>query len=173
MLNHLPVLGVLFSALVLLVGLVFRSQAITRLAIAVLIVSALAGVPVFLSGEPAEEALEHTAGVSERVIEAHEDAARIAMIALDVLGLAALFGWLRYRRSDVGRGFDDSDDRHVRAQRFDGMDRAPRGPDPPSGAERCADGPGACGGGRRLTRECGSGHAAGASTCPSKVFSLR
>jgi len=105
MLNHLPVLGVLFSALVLLVGLVFRSQAITRLAIAVLIVSALAGVPVFLSGEPAEEALEHTAGVSERVIEAHEDAARIAMIALDVLGLAALFGWLRYRRSDVGRGF--------------------------------------------------------------------
>ena len=105
MLNHLPVLGVLFSALVLGIGLITRNTAITRLAIATLVASALAAIPVFLSGEPAEEAIEHSAGVSEQVIEAHEDAARIAIIAVELLGLAALLGWLRYRRSDLNRGF--------------------------------------------------------------------
>ncbi|HET9326073.1 MAG TPA: hypothetical protein VFQ05_04805 [Candidatus Eisenbacteria bacterium] len=105
MLNHLPVLGVLFSALVLGIGLLTRNTAISRLAIATLLAAALAGIPVFLSGEPAEEAIEHSAGVSERVIEVHENAARVAIIALEILGLAALAGLALYRRSDVSRGF--------------------------------------------------------------------
>jgi len=104
-LNHLPVMGVLFSALVLVIGRVLRHEVISRLAIAVLVASAMAAVPVFLSGEPAEEAIEHAVGVSEPVIEAHENAARIALIAVEILGLVGLWGWFRYRRSELGRGF--------------------------------------------------------------------
>src|SRR5262249_5514891 len=105
MLNHLPVMGVLFSALVLAIGRVLRNEAISRLAIAVLAASALAAVPVLLSGEPAEKSIEHTAGVSERVIEAHEDAARVAIVALEILGAVGLVGWFRHRRSTMSRRF--------------------------------------------------------------------
>src|SRR5262249_1214494 len=81
------------------------NEAISRLAIAVLAASALATVPVFLSGEPAEKSIEHTAGVSERVIEAHEDAARVAIVALEILGAVGLGGGFRHRRSTLSRRF--------------------------------------------------------------------
>jgi DNA-binding response OmpR family regulator len=55
---------------------------------------ALCAVPVFLTGEPAEEMVEGLPGVSEALIGAHEEAAELAiwvMEALGVLSLLALF----------------------------------------------------------------------------------
>ena len=101
MLNHVPVIGVLFAALALGVGLVWRNVAILRLGLAILVLVALAAVPVYFSGEPTEEHVEHLAGVSESTIEAHEDMAKAAMISMAVLGLAALVALLRYRRQSV------------------------------------------------------------------------
>ena len=105
MLNHLPVVGALFVAAVLAVGLVTRSAAILRLGHAMLLAIAIAMVPVYLSGEPAEESIEHAAGVSERAIEAHESAARVSMIGLEALGLAALAGLVWSRRLAPSRRF--------------------------------------------------------------------
>lgn len=105
MLNHLPVIGMLFVVVALTVGMVFRAQAILRLSLALLPVLALVAVPVFLSGEPAEEAIEHAAGVSERVIEPHEAAARAALIGIAVLGVVGLVGLLRWRRSRLSMRF--------------------------------------------------------------------
>jgi len=45
---------------------------------------------VYLSGEPAEHLVEHLPGISEPVIEAHEEAAEVAFIAVIVLGVAAV-----------------------------------------------------------------------------------
>ena len=100
MLNHLPVIGVLFVALVLAVGLLWRNGGILRLGLAMLVLVALAAIPVFLSGEPAEESIEDVTGVSHASIESHEDAAKPAMIGLELLGLVALVALLRER----GRG---------------------------------------------------------------------
>jgi uncharacterized membrane protein len=52
----------------------------------------------YLTGEPAEEAIENLAGVSKSLIGQHEDAATIALIATAVLGLAALMVLWRFRR---------------------------------------------------------------------------
>ena len=61
------------------------------------VLMALLAIPVFLTGEPAEESVEGLAGVSEALIEQHEEAAERAiwlMEALGVLALAALaLGW--------------------------------------------------------------------------------
>ena len=55
-----------------------------------MIVCALAAIPVYLTGEPAEEIVEHLPGVSEAILEQHEDIGKIAFIGMEVLGVLAL-----------------------------------------------------------------------------------
>lgn len=105
MLNHVPVVGTVFVMVALGAGLWLRKPDLVRFALALLVGVALAAVPVFFSGEPAEERVEHLAGVSERAIAAHEDAARTAAAALGALGLVALGGLVFARRRDVPRRF--------------------------------------------------------------------
>jgi len=54
MLNHAPVLGVIFGFLVLLAGTVSRSKAIAGVGLGLLIVAGILAIPVYLTGEPAE-----------------------------------------------------------------------------------------------------------------------
>jgi hypothetical protein len=90
LINHLPILGCAFGLLVLGYGFLVRtpSQQVRNAAYLILIVSALGAFGAQLSGEGAEEAVEHLAGVSEDRIKAHEDAAPFAV------GLSALAGAL-------------------------------------------------------------------------------
>jgi hypothetical protein len=92
-LNHLPILALPLG--VALFGWAWwKGQLPTaRLALMGLIAASLAVIPVFLSGEPAEEAVEHLAGVGEGLIHAHEEAAELSMalsLALGALALATL-----------------------------------------------------------------------------------
>ena len=105
MMNHIPVIGVLFAGLALVAGLIARSGAILRLGLATLVLVALAAVPVFLSGEPAEEVVEKMAGVSHATIGPHEDMAKRAMLALELVAAVALVALLRYRRRPVPTRF--------------------------------------------------------------------
>jgi uncharacterized membrane protein len=98
--NHIPVLGVLFATLALAVGVLGRSRPIARFGIACLAGAAIAVVPVYFSGEPAEESLENAVSLSETSVDRHEDAAGTAAILLAALGAAALFVWLRSRSGD-------------------------------------------------------------------------
>jgi MYXO-CTERM domain-containing protein len=54
---------------------------------------------VFLTGEPAEEAVEKLAGIHERVIHDHEELAEATLGTVSVAGLLALglLGWRRRR----------------------------------------------------------------------------
>ncbi|MPZ20825.1 MAG: hypothetical protein GEV06_23395 [Luteitalea sp.] len=62
---------------------------------------ALLAVPVYLSGEPAEEAIEHLAGVSEALIEQHETWAAGALVGVEGLGVLGLIGLFLLRRNPV------------------------------------------------------------------------
>ena len=104
MLNHLPVIGVLFAAFALGVGLTWKSGAILRLGLAALVIAGLAAVPAFLSGEPAEEKVEHLAGITESAIEPHEDFAKVAFVGMDVVALFALVALLLSLRRPPSRG---------------------------------------------------------------------
>lgn len=97
MLNHIPVIGTLIVVIALGAAKVFRSAALQRFGLAILLGAALVGVPVFLSGEPTEERIEEMAGVSETSIEAHESAAKAATLALVILGVLALGGLVSER----------------------------------------------------------------------------
>ncbi len=51
-------------------------------------------LPVFFTGEPAEELVEHLPGVGESFIESHEDAAKISLVLTLFAGLCAIVGLL-------------------------------------------------------------------------------
>ncbi|MGH7675969.1 MAG: hypothetical protein ACREMV_11925 [Gemmatimonadales bacterium] len=104
LLNHVPILGVIFGVVLLVAALVRRSDELKRASLVVFVVVAALTVPVYLTGEPAEEAVEGLAGVSETAIEVHEEAALAALVGIEVLGVMALAGLLSWRRAPALAG---------------------------------------------------------------------
>jgi len=100
-LNHIPLLGILFGALLLAFGLWRRQEDVQKASLGLLVVAGLAIIAVYLTGEPAEEVVERMAGVSHDAVEAHEHFAwygLVAGIATGVVVLGALlYGALRRR----------------------------------------------------------------------------
>jgi hypothetical protein len=97
MLNHVPVLGIVFAAVALGAGLWLRHGTLLRFACFILVAISLAAVPVYFSGEPSEETIEELAGIQESSIERHEDAAGVVTPGLGLLGLISLIVLIRYR----------------------------------------------------------------------------
>ena len=98
MLNHLPIVGTAFTLVLLVMGLLTKSEQIKRAGLVFLVLIALLAVPTYLTGEPAEESIQKLAGISGGFIEQHEEAAQTAFIAQIALGVAALIGLLISRR---------------------------------------------------------------------------
>jgi hypothetical protein len=92
-LTHLPVITALLAAATLTIGAFVRSVATRRFGLALLVVAGLTAIPTQMSGEGAEDVVEGRPGVSEALIERHEDAAGVAL-ALTVLGGAIAAGTL-------------------------------------------------------------------------------
>ena len=86
LITHLPVFGSIIGALVLGYGLWTKSNHTKNAAYFIFIISAIGAGIAYLTGEGAEEAVEHIQGVTENLIEIHEDAAMYALISLIVLG---------------------------------------------------------------------------------------
>ena len=99
LLNHIPVIGMLIGLVVFALGVWRRNDSWTRLALGLFAVVAVASLATVLTGEGAEEAVERLPGVTDAVIEPHEEAAQVAAIGAYVLGaisIAAL-AWVRGR----------------------------------------------------------------------------
>jgi len=103
MLNHLPVLGTVFGLALLGWGLIRRNEMLQRIALVTFVLTALSAIPVFLTGEPAEDMVERLAGTAAQAIEAHEEAAVVALIAIEALGAFALVALLLFRRRVIPR----------------------------------------------------------------------
>jgi uncharacterized membrane protein len=101
MLNHIPVLGTAFGLGLLAFALWRKSEELKNAALGVFLITALFSVPVYLTGEPAEDLVEPLAGVSKAIIEQHEEAAVVAFIGLLVLGVVALAGLILSRRNKI------------------------------------------------------------------------
>ncbi len=98
-LNHVPVIGMLLALALMFAAAVRRSEELKRVSLALLVVFALIAIPVFFTGEPAEDVVEHLPGVSKAAISQHEGAAEIALAGMEVVGALALVGLLLYRRA--------------------------------------------------------------------------
>jgi uncharacterized membrane protein len=103
LLNHIPVIGILIGFAVFALGVWRRNDSWTRLALGLFAAVALVAVATMLTGESAEEAVEKLPGVSESLIETHEDAAKLAAIGTYVLGAVSLTALVWVRRRPLPR----------------------------------------------------------------------
>jgi hypothetical protein len=101
MLNHIPVLGTFFGLVLLVLAVWRKSEELKRIALGTFVTVALFSVPVYLTGEPAEDVVMPLADVSESIIEQHEEAATIAFTGILILGACALAGLILFRGSKV------------------------------------------------------------------------
>jgi len=97
-LTHMPVILTLTGLVVLSVSLFIRNIVVTKVAFYMLIAAAVFVLPVFFSGEGAEETVEHLAGVSESMIQKHENVANVSFYIVIATGILAGAGLLRLAR---------------------------------------------------------------------------
>ena len=92
--NHFPILMPIIGALILIGGIVFRSEVVKRAAYFTFLVGAIMTIPTYSSGEGAEEIVEHMGGaVSHDLIHEHEEVAELFAVLSYALGALALLGF--------------------------------------------------------------------------------
>ena len=91
-LNHVPVFGSVVGLALLGMALWRKSEELKKTALWFFVAVALLSVPVYLTGEPAEDSVKSLPGVSKAVVEQHEEAATFAFTGVIVMGVAGLAG---------------------------------------------------------------------------------
>ncbi len=104
-LNHFPVVGTLLGIGFMAFGYFTRSTTVRKAALINWVIMAGLAIPVFLTGEPAEEAVEHLPGVSEAIIHEHEASAEIAIWVMEALGILSLIALLVPARNASASNF--------------------------------------------------------------------
>lgn len=104
MLNHVPILGPMLVLVLIAWGIGRRDWPAARLALMFTIFIGVISIPVYLSGEPAEHALEDIRVLPEATVEAHEEAAVWAFAGLEALALFAAAVLWKGRNGQVPSG---------------------------------------------------------------------
>lgn len=103
LLNHIPVIGTLFVVGLLAAALMRRDSMIARLALWTSALLGIVAIAVYFTGEPAEETVEHLPGVSESVIEQHEELALVATTMIAAFGVLATGALAVFRQRSLPR----------------------------------------------------------------------
>ena len=90
MLNHIPLVGIGFVTLLLIIALIMKNSVLINISLVFVVIVALWAIPAYLTGEPAEEIVEDIPGISEQMIDEHEEFAEVAFIFIEVVGALAL-----------------------------------------------------------------------------------
>ncbi len=102
-LNHAPLFLSVIGGGILILGMIQKNETIKTLSLFLLLAAALFTIPVFLTGEGTEELVEHLPGVTENMIEKHEDMAKIALIVIAISGVAALAGIFLRKKASMAK----------------------------------------------------------------------
>jgi uncharacterized membrane protein len=104
MVNHFPLVGLVFSLVFLAIGLLRTHGNSVRAGLLILVISGLFTVFTFLTGEPAEERLGKLATFSKQLAETHEESAELTLWIVGVTTVAGGIGlWLSVRRTMPSR----------------------------------------------------------------------
>jgi uncharacterized membrane protein len=89
MITHLPIIGSILGTIVLSYGYWKKSIHTQISAYILFVISSIGAIFSYFTGEAAEETVERIGGISENLIEQHEEFALIALLALVLLGLTS------------------------------------------------------------------------------------
>jgi uncharacterized membrane protein len=86
-LNHFPFICLITGIGILLVGLIRKIIVVQKTAFWVFVVATVLAIPVFYTGEGAEERVENNTNVSREFISRHEETAMFTLWSVLLLGL--------------------------------------------------------------------------------------
>lgn len=99
MLNHIPVLGGVGTIALLTLAAFKENDALTKLTLQFMVLIGILALPVYFTGEPAEEIIEHLPGVTEAFISNHEKFALFSLISTELLAVIGLVGLYSFRKN--------------------------------------------------------------------------
>src|SRR5678815_856157 len=101
LLNHIPTIGFAIGLALFVVALLLRKSDLQRVGLVIFFLTAALTVATYVSGNDSREALKETEGISDPLMQAHEDAALIAFGFMQITGFLswiALWIWGRPAR---------------------------------------------------------------------------
>lgn len=100
-LDHFPIAGGFLALFFLIWGLISKKDDIKLAATSLIIISAVMAIPLFFSGEGAEEIVEHKPLVTKALIHEHEEAAEAAMVFLEITAALSV-AWIVMKKKNIG-----------------------------------------------------------------------
>ena len=98
LLNHFPTIGTVIGLGLFLVALVGKNDDLKRAGLGVFFVIALLALPAYMTGNAAQAAITGRPDVSEALIEAHQQAALLAFVFMEITGAVSWLGLWQFRR---------------------------------------------------------------------------
>lgn len=95
---HLPLVLLPFGLFLFAIGEWKRNQTLIFTGLGTLLLAGALAWPAFLTGEEAEEVIEHLAGVSKDLIHDHEESAEVSIWLVSITAILALFSLITHWR---------------------------------------------------------------------------
>ena len=102
-LNHFPVIGMVIGIGLLAYAMFSRSSDLGKASLGLFVALGAISILVYLTGEPAEGAIERLPGFSESITEEHEEIALVATVALAAFGALSLGALALFRKKQLPR----------------------------------------------------------------------
>jgi hypothetical protein len=103
LLNHLPIIGMLITLGVYFVALAGQRDDLKQTCLTLFALIALAAIPTFITGSGAQDAIKDSPDISMDLILAHQGAALLAFIFMEITGAISLFAVWRFSRPEKDR----------------------------------------------------------------------
>jgi len=98
--NEAPAIGIGIGTALFFISSIAGGKGLQKTAFRLFVLAAVCAVVVFVSGGPAQKALEHAPGMSQDLVDQHWYASRLALFVSTVLGVIGIVG-LRSMRNDL------------------------------------------------------------------------
>jgi len=97
-LNHVPSLGSIAGLVLLSAAIFTKNDALKRFSLGVLVLVAMATLPTYISGNGARQVISKEPNLPNGIVEVHQNAAMLTLLAMTVTGAFAWFGLWEFRR---------------------------------------------------------------------------
>jgi hypothetical protein len=101
LLNHFPTIGMIVGMGLYVLALIWKSDDVKRASLAVIFGIAAIAIATYISGSAAFSEIQDMPGISKEAVQAHQDAALLALAFMELAGITAWLALWQYRR--IGR----------------------------------------------------------------------
>jgi uncharacterized membrane protein len=102
-LTHVPVILSVIGLVILIIALIRKNDTLTKTSFYIFLAAGLFALPVYFTGEGAEEVIEEFPGVSESVIGKHKQFASISLTIILICGVISLAALFLYKYLQAAR----------------------------------------------------------------------